>query len=132
MTESRRARRSRLTMAVALTGMGVLHLAARPTFEALIPDWLPGDPALWNYASTAAELGSAALLTTERTARLGGAAAFATFAVVWVANLQHAIDGHIPGLRGTLGSPAVAWVRAPLQIPLLWWSYRIARPREDA
>ena len=125
-TETSGERTSRLVMAGFLGGMGVLHLVARPTFEALIPSWLPGSPAGWNYASTAAELGSAALLARRSTARVGGMAAFATFAVVWVANLQHAVDGGVPGLRGPLGSPTVAWIRAPLQLPLLWWAWRIA------
>jgi uncharacterized membrane protein len=119
-------RRMRLGLAALLGTMGVLHLVARPTFEALIPDWIPGDPAAWNYAATAAELGSAALLARPSTARAGGIAAFATFAVVWVANLQHAVEGGIPGASGWIGSPVTAWVRAPLQIPLLWWSWRVA------
>ena len=120
---------SRLVMAAGLGGMGVAHLVARPTFEAMIPKWLPGDPALWNYAATAAELGSAALLSRRRTARAGGYAAFATFAVVWVANLQHAVQGGVvPGVPGVIGSPVAAWIRAPLQLPLLYWAWRIARP----
>ena len=114
-------------MAALLGGMGIAHLVARPTFEALIPSWVPGDPAVVNYVATAAEVGSAALLANRRTAKLGGAAAFATFAVVWVANLQHAVDGGVPGLRGFAGSPQAAWLRAPLQLPLLWWAWRIAR-----
>ena len=125
-TETSGERTSRLVMAGFLGGIGVLHLLARPTFEALIPSWLPGSRAGWNYASTAAELGAAALLARRSTARAGGVAACATFAVVWVANLQHVVDGGVPGLRGLLGSPVVAWVRAPLQLPLLWWAWRIA------
>lgn len=126
-------RRSRLALAAGLGTMGVLHLVARPTFEAMIPDWLPGDPALWNYAATAAELGSAGLLARKSTARAGGMAAFVTFAVVWVANLQHVAQGGVyPDARGPLGSPVVAWVRAPLQLPLLWWAWRVAHPRRRA
>lgn len=123
-------RASRLTLAGFLGGMSVLHLVARPTFEALVPDWLPGSPAAWNYAATAAELGSAGLLVGASTAQAGGVAAFATFAVVWVANLDHAIHGGIPGAGGFLGSATAAWLRAPLQVPLLWWAWTIAqRPR---
>lgn len=133
MTESTGRRVSRLTMAAALGAMGVAHLVARPTFEAMIPKWIPGDPALWNYAATAAELGSAALLARQRTARAGGIAAFVTFAVVWVANLQHAVQGGVvPGVPGPIGSPVAAWIRAPLQLPLLWWSWRIAHPERRA
>ena len=131
MSEPRGRRVARLSLAAFLGAMGAAHLVARPTFEAIIPTGMPGDPALVNYAATAAEMGSAALLLSPRTARVGGLAAFATFAVVWVANLQHAIDGGIPGAPGVLGSPQVAWVRAPLQIPLLWWAWRVARPGEE-
>ena len=127
MSETRGQRLARLTLAAGLAAMGVAHLVARPTFEALIPDWIPGDPALWNYAATAAEVGSAALLARESTARLGGKAAFATFAIVWVANLQHVVQGGIPNAPGWIGSPVTAWVRAPLQLPLLWWSWRITK-----
>lgn len=133
MSEPRGARVSRLVLATGLGAMGVLHLVARPTFEAMIPKWLPGDPALWNYAATAAELGSAALLSRERTARAGGMAAFVTFAVVWVANLQHVAQGGVyPEASGLLGNPVVTWIRAPLQLPLLWWAWRIARRRPQA
>ena len=128
MSETRRQRNGRLALAAGLGVMGVLHIVSRPTFEAMIPKWLPGDPALWNYAATAAEFGSAALLAREKTARAGGLAAFATFAVVWVANLQHVAQGGIyPKGSGWVASPVVAWVRAPLQLPLLWWSWSIAK-----
>jgi uncharacterized membrane protein len=136
MSETARQKSGRLVLAAGLGAMGVAHLVARPTFEAMIPKWIPGDPALWNYAATAAELGSAALLARERTARAGGIAAFLTFAVVWVANLQHAVQGGVsPEAGGPLGSPVVAWVRAPLQLPLLWWAWRVAdahRPRHQS
>lgn len=128
--EPRGQRVARLSLAAFLGGMAVAHLAARPTFEAIIPSWVPGDPALINYAATAAEAGSAVLLARRSTARLGGLAALATFAVVWVANLQHAVEGGIPGAPGIIGSPQAAWIRAPLQIPLLWWAWRTARPRQ--
>jgi uncharacterized membrane protein len=128
MSETKAMRNARLAMATGLGVMGVLHLVARPTFEAMIPKWLPGDPAAWNYAAAAAELGSAALLARSKTARAGGLLAFSTLAVVWVANLQHVAQGGVyPGKDGMLGSPVVAWVRAPLQLPMLWLAWRIAR-----
>lgn len=133
MTESKRQRASRLTLAALLAGTGVAHLVARPAFEALIPRWVPGDPALWNYAATAAEFASALLLARESTARAGGFAAFTTFAIVWVANLQHAVQGGVvPGATGIMGSPVAAWIRAPLQLPLLYWAWRIAHAERGA
>lgn len=121
------ARRSRLLLAGFLATTGLAHIAFPDPFERLIPRWLPGEPERWNYAATTAELGSAALLATRRTARAGGLLAFVTFAAVWVANVQAALDGGYRGLPGWWASEAAAWIRVPLQLPLLWWSAAIAR-----
>lgn len=127
MTETTGQRRSRLALAAGLGAMTVLHLIQPRAFEAMIPRWLPGDRTVWNLAATAAEGTSAALLARETTAHLGGRAAFATFLGVWVANVQAAVDGGYRGAPGWLGSAEAAWLRVPLQLPLLWWSGRIAR-----
>lgn len=129
MAETTGQRLSRYALAGGLAAMTVLHLVRPRAFEAMIPDWLPGDPAPWNLAATAAEGTSAVLLARGETARLGGAAAFATFLGVWVANVQAAVDGGYRGVPGWLGSPEAAWLRVPLQLPLLWWAARIARRR---
>ena len=123
--------RSRLVLAAFLAATGVSHIVWPTPFERLIPRWLPGSPLVWNQVATAAELGSAALLAFRRSARLGGIAAFATFAGVWVANVQAALDGGYRAFPGWPGSEAVAWVRVPLQVPLLWWAARIARRPDE-
>ncbi len=127
MVETTGQRRSRLALAAGLGAMTVLHLVQPRAFESMIPRWLPGDRSTWNLAATAAEGTSAALLAREGTARLGGRAAFTTFVVVWVANVQAAVDGGYRGVPGWLGSTQAAWARVPLQLPLLWWAARIAR-----
>lgn len=127
MAETTGQRRSRLALAAGLGAMTVLHLAVPEAFERMIPSWLPGDPTGWNLAATAAEGTSAVLLSRERTAGLGGRLALATFLGVWVANIQAAVDGGYRGVPGWLGSSEAAWVRVPLQLPLLWWAARIAR-----
>lgn len=131
MAETTGQRRSRYALAAGLAAMTVLHLARPRPFEVMIPEWLPGDPTVWNLAAAATEGTSAVLLARERTAGLGGKLAFATFAGVWVANIQAAIDGGYRGVPGWLGSPTAAWLRVPLQLPLLWWSARIARRHSD-
>ncbi|CAN5914330.1 hypothetical protein BH23ACT10_BH23ACT10_16860 [soil metagenome] len=122
---------SRLLLAALLAASGAAHIAIPGAFERLIPRWLPGEPALWNQVATAAELGSAALLATGRTARAGGLLAFATFACVWVANVQAALDGGYRELPGWLSTGTAAWLRVPLQLPLLWWAATIARRTPD-
>jgi uncharacterized membrane protein len=126
------ATRSRLLLAAFLTVTGVGHILRPEPFERLVPRWLPGSPAAWNRVATAAELASAALLAFRRTARLGGFAACATMAGVWPANIQAALDGGYRAFPGWLGSGVVAWVRVPLQVPLLWWAASIARRPEEA
>lgn len=120
-------RRSRLVLAGGLAAMTVFHLARPRVFEHMIPDWLPGDPGMWNLAATVAEGTSAILLAREETAAWGGRLAFATFLGVWVANLQAAVDGGYRSAPGWLSTPEAAWLRVPLQLPLLWWAGRIAR-----
>ena len=125
----------RYGLAGLLGGMAVLHVVQHEPFEAMIPDWLPGEPGAWNLVATVAEGGSAALLSRRRTARAGGLAAAATFLAVWVANIEQARLGHgvAPGAEGFLGTNAAAWLRLPLQLPLVWASLRVAReePADD-
>lgn len=118
--------KSRWFLVALLGGMGIAHVVVPKPFESMIPTWLPGSRSAWNLAAAGAELTSAALLANKRTVRAGGAIAFATFAVVYVANVQAALDGGYRGAPGFLGSATLAWLRLPLQLPLLWWSWRLA------
>lgn len=127
MADATRRRLSRRLLAALLATTGVTHLVAPEPFERLIPGWLPGPAPLWNDVATVAELGSAILLVPDRTARVGGATAVATLTGVWVANIQAALDGGYRGLPGWLGTATAAWVRVPLQLPLLWWAGTSAR-----
>lgn len=125
--ETRKQRSSRLALAGFLGGMATLHVVARKPFEAMVPRWLPGSRVAWNAAATVAEGGSALLLARERTAKAGGYAALATFATVFVANVEAARLGGYRGAPGPLASKEVAYARLPLQAPLLWWAWRISQ-----
>lgn len=119
--------RIRLGLAALLAAAACTHVVAPGPFEALVPDWLPGPRGAWNLAAAVAEGSSAALLARRSTAGTGGWAALATFAVVWVANIEAARRGGYPGLPAPLDGPVAAWLRVPLQVPLLWWAWRVAR-----
>lgn len=105
----------------------MLHLATPTPFERMVPRWLPGRRSAWNLGSAAAEAVSAVLLTSRRTSRLGGMMAAGTFTVVFVANVQAVVDGGMRGLPGWLATREAAVLRLPLQLPLVWWSWRVAR-----
>jgi uncharacterized membrane protein len=126
--EAARRRLTRWGLAGLLGGAATLHLVMPAPFEAMVPRWLHGSPSVWNLGSAAAEGAAAGLLIVRRTSRLGGAVAAATFVVVFVANVQAVVDGGMRALPGWLATREAAVLRLPLQIPLVWWSWRLSRP----
>jgi uncharacterized membrane protein len=116
-------RRSRLIGAAGLATMGVLHFAVPSAFDRIIPHWVPGRARTWTYASGLFELGSAALLAGERTRRIGGWVAAATLVGVYPANIQMALE------NTTITAVGIgAWLRLPLQLPMIAWALKRARP----
>jgi uncharacterized membrane protein len=105
---------------------GVGHFAAPKLFDAIVPKWMPGSPRLTTYVSGAVELGVAGLVANPKTRRLGGYLAMATFVGVFPANVQAALDGGMKELKPPFNSPIAAWLRLPLQAPLVWLAWRAA------
>lgn len=130
MSRARRHAVERNLLAGLLGGAAVMHALQPRFFEGLVPAWAPGTPRFWNVASGIAEAGAAAALLHPRTRRAGGAVAAITLAGVYPANVQAALDGGTPGLRGFAGSPTAAWLRLPLQAPPLWVAVRVAAGRD--
>jgi len=108
-----------------LAAAGAAHFVATDAYAEIIPRALPA-PRAWVYASGAAELACAGLVAAPRTRRLGGWLTAGLFVALFPANVQMALDGGIAG-GGLLGSPLVAWLRLPLQIPLIAWAVWVAR-----
>ncbi|ROR92455.1 MauE/DoxX family redox-associated membrane protein [Nocardioides aurantiacus] len=115
---------------VLFTASGVLHLVRPSAFEAQVPDFLPLQTAVV-VVSGVLELACAALLLLPRTRRLGGLAAALLLVAVFPGNLWQSWEAwqdHQAGeastayLVGTL-------VRLPLQLPLVWWTWRLWRGR---
>jgi uncharacterized membrane protein len=110
-------------VAAAFTLSGVAHLTHPATFTPIVPYFLPW-PTELVYASGVAELICAVGLW--RRDRWAGIAATALLVIIWPANLQHAIDAqHGDDLVTTV----VAWIRLPLQIPLIWFALQSGRGR---
>jgi len=114
-------RRARI-LAGALVFMGVLHFVAPAPFERIVPRFL-GRPRTWVYLSGVAELASGIPTAVPRTRRTGALLATATIVAVYPANWQMALDSGLPP-RDAMGWGA--WLRLPLQLPMIRFAYRIA------
>ena len=115
-------RRSRLRLGAMMTFMGALHFVVPKPFMRIVPRRL-GRPRFWTYTSGVAELASGALLLNQKTSKAGGVAAAATIVAVYPANIQMAVDAGVPRNLFALG----AWLRLPLQLPMIAWALRHAR-----
>lgn len=99
---------------------GVVHLVSPGSFLWLMPPFLPF-PIELILISGVAELIAAFLIVTKN--RFAPIAAVAVLFAVWPANWWFAIDA----LNVIGSSPEItllAWLRIPLQLPLLWWAWK--------
>ena len=102
---------------------GVLHFAKPEHYDAIVPRALPGSARFYTYASGAAELGIAGMLTIPTTRRAGALAAIALYTAVFPANVQMAWDWR----HESAFKRVVAFGRLPLQIPLIHSAWKIYR-----
>ena len=109
-------------------GSGVLHFTHPGFYRQIVPRQLghAGDVV---SLSGAAELLCAAALVLPPTRRLGGWATAALLVAVFPANVQMALDGGLKGAGFPANSPVLAWLRLPLQVPLVLMALAVARDR---
>jgi len=110
-----------------LGGAGTLHFVNPSFFDAIVPDWMPGSARTVTYVSGVVELVSALLVANPRTRRLGALVCVLTFLGVWPANIQAALDGGMKDLDPPFDSAAVAWIRVPFQLPMIWLAWKVAQ-----
>lgn len=108
-------------LAVLLLTTGTWHFTSPSGFASIVPTFL-GSPTFWVKASGVAELAAAVLLAFRPTRRFGGWACVLLFVALFPANIKMAVDS----LDGQ-SSMLIAWLRLPLQIPLIWWALYVAR-----
>lgn len=125
--ESRGRTASRYVLAAIMIGAGVLHFVIPKAYGRLIPPPL-GPPRPWVLGSGVLEIASGALLAVPRTRRLGAWATAAMFVGVFPGNVYMALEGGLDDVDGFLGSATAAWLRLPLQIPLVLWALAHTRP----
>ena len=105
-----------------LTVTGVLHFVAPKAFARIVPPALPSPTALV-YASGAAELACAAGLAVPRTRTTAAGATAVLLVAVFPGNIQMALDAR----HRSAGYRAAAYLRLPLQVPLVAWALSVAR-----
>ncbi|MDB5268438.1 MAG: hypothetical protein JWP58_1478 [Hymenobacter sp.] len=110
---------SRYALALIFVLAGIWHFVHSATYLAIMPPMLPTPLALVYVSGVFEMLGGLGLLPA-RTRRLAGWGLLALLVAVFPANVYMALvheQLHIPGW--------VAWGRLPLQLPLLWWVWRV-------
>jgi uncharacterized membrane protein len=116
-----------LALAIFLTVAGISHFLVPDGYDAIVPGWLPPSERFWTIVSGLAEILVAVVVAYPRTRRAGGLLAIALFVAVFPANVKMAIDW---ADRPT-GEFLIALARLPLQIPLVWWGYRVYNNAKD-
>ncbi len=114
--------RSRLGLAAFMTGAGVTHFVVPGFYERIVPRWIGHEKAVVRYSGIA-ELLCGALVAVPRTKRLGAWFTVIVLLVVYPANIQMAAEAGKPGNA----EEWLAWLRLPLQLPMVRWAHRHAR-----
>lgn len=110
-----------LALAALLAFAGVAHFVAPGGFDAIVPDLLPGPARFWTYLSGAIEIVLGIGVAVPVTRRAAATITAVFFVLVFPANVNMAIAW------ASHPAPefAVALLRLPLQIPLIWWTWHV-------
>jgi len=116
--------RSLLGLCAVVGGSGVLHFVVPGPYRRIVPAPLRSRAAMIVAGSGACEIACAGLLAVPRTRRLGALATAALFVAVFPANVQMALDTVVADPSSATLLKVGAWLRLPLQIPLVLWALR--------
>jgi uncharacterized membrane protein len=116
-------------LAAVVGGSGVLHLVVPRPYQRIVPAPLARWRAELVTVSGVAEVACALLLLVPRTRPVGARATAALLVAVFPANIQMALDGGVPSAPFPANSAVLAWLRLPLQVPLVWWALSFRRRR---
>lgn len=124
---TRATRLSLCGLCALLGGAGILHFVAPGPYRRIVPAPLRAHATALVATSGLSEIACAALLAVPRTRRFGAYATAALFVAVFPANVQMALDSLPRGGHFSPGFAAGAWLRLPLQAPLIFWALRFRR-----
>lgn len=97
--------------------VGSLHFVVTDTMADGVPRWIPGPRAVI-YGTGIAEVACAIALARRRP--WAGLVSAALLTVIWVGNIQMALDAGSGRDHGLFDNALVLWARVPLQLPLIW------------
>ena len=107
---------------------GVMHFAQPKPFDTLVPPELPGGRRVWTYGSGAVELALGAAIAGSLTGRMSrsyeaavSTTATAFLAGVWPGNIKMAWDWR----NKDLTERSIAFVRVPLQLPMMYSTWKL-------
>lgn len=125
MGEPRIKMAARLTLAIIMTLMGVLHFLHPAEFAAMVPRWLPSPHALV-FVSGLAEVAGGVGLVVAPVQRAAAIGLVLLYIAVFPANINMAVN-HIspPGMHV---SSALLWARLPFQLLFIGWAWWLSRP----
>jgi uncharacterized membrane protein len=106
-----------LIVAALFLASGVLHLINPAAFVWLMPPWLPFQTELIVISGVMELAAALGLIFKQRWAPM---LTVLTLLAVWPANWWFAIDS----LSTNPEIALIAWLRLPLQIPLLYWAWK--------
>ena len=114
----------KLLLALVFVVAGVNHFVSEAFYLRMMPPYLPAHRLLV-FWSGVAEVALGLLLLIPRFTRLSAWGLIALLVAVFPANMQMALN---PALFPEF-SPAVLWLRLPLQAVLVFWAHWFTRPR---
>jgi len=115
--------RGRISLALVFLFTGVGHFIKTEPMAEMLPVWVPARITLV-YVTGVYELAAAVGLLVPRLRRLTGISLILFLIAAFPANVYSAVER--TGLGGHDMGPAYLWVRLPLQLLLIAWTYTFA------
>jgi uncharacterized membrane protein len=116
----------RLLLAVFFVIAGVMHFVKPELYAAIVPPWLPNAPLLVALSGGFEIVGGVGVLSPF-TRRVAGWGLIALLIAVFPANVQMLHLAYV--FNASILWKAALWFRLPLQLPVIWWVWRVAARR---
>ena len=113
---------SRLILSAFFIFAGIMHFVIPESYMKIMPNVLPFPRGLV-LISGALEIAGGLGLLIERTRRFAAFGLIALLIAVWPANVQMLLNAREHDAAAWI--QLLLWLRLPVQIPLIWWTWRL-------